>query len=52
MLETEIKRIDSFLTTLDHLSPQTRKAYEHDLALLLDYCKSRDIKKWKDLTNP
>ena len=51
MLETEIKRIDSFLTTLDHLSLQTRKAYQRDLALLIEYCKSRDINAWKDLDN-
>ena len=49
MLETDIKRIDSFLITLDHLSLQTRKAYQRDLAALLDYCKARDIKTWKDL---
>lgn len=49
MQESEVKKIDAFLTTLDHLSLQTRKAYEHDLALLLDYCNSRDIRKWKDL---
>ena len=49
MQESEVKKIDAFLTTLDHLSLQTRKAYERDLTLLLDYCKSRDIRKWKDL---
>lgn len=49
MQETESKRIDSFLTTLDHLSLQTRKAYQRDLSSLLDYCKARDINAWKDL---
>jgi integrase/recombinase XerC len=51
MLETEIRQIDSFLKTLDHLSLHTRKAYKHDLGLLVDYCNSRDIKKWKYLDN-
>ena len=49
MLETEIRKIDSFLKTLDHFSLHTRKAYQRDLALLLDYCNTRDIHKWKEL---
>ena len=49
MQESEVKKIDAFLTTLDHLSLHTRKAYQRDLAALLEYCKTRDFKTWKDL---
>lgn len=49
MLETETGRIESFLKTLEHLSPHTRQAYARDLAVLLDYCKAQDIESWRDL---
>jgi integrase/recombinase XerC len=51
MRESEIKRIDNFLLTLDHLSLHTRKAYRRDLILLLDYCKAHDIENWKVLNS-
>lgn len=49
MQESEIKHLDSFLDTLQHLSPHTQKAYQRDLSTLLEYCKAERIKSWKDL---
>lgn len=49
MQEAEIKHIDSFLGTLQHLSPHTQKAYQRDLNALLDYCKHNKINSWKTL---
>ena len=49
MLETDTGRVESFLKTLAHLSPHTRQAYAHDLAVLLDYCKAQKIESWRDL---
>ncbi len=49
MIESEIKRIDGFLDTLQHLSLHTRKAYQHDLRILLEFCHAHDIRHWQDL---
>ncbi len=49
MLKTEISRIDSFLDSLQHLSPHTRKGYQRDLKFFLDYCKDQRINKWQDM---
>lgn len=49
MQETEIKFIDSFLDTLQNLSPHTRAGYQRDLKHLLEYCRSQGIKSWQKL---
>ncbi|HKK16681.1 MAG TPA: tyrosine recombinase XerC [Gammaproteobacteria bacterium] len=49
MQESEIKHVDSFLETLQHLSPHTQKAYRRDLATLLEYCRSSNITSWQAL---
>ena len=49
MLESEINLTHSFQETLQHLSPHTQKAYQHDLATLLEYCKIQGVNKWRDL---
>ncbi len=49
MKEIEVKYIDRFFETLNHLSPHTRSAYQRDLNILLKYCHSQDIKNWKDI---
>jgi len=47
MKETETSLIDSFLGSLQHLSPHTRKAYQRDLKFFLEYCKEQRINKWQ-----
>src|SRR3990172_631337 len=49
MLESEINLTRSFQETLQHLSLHTQKAYQHDLATLLEYCKIQGVNKWRDL---
>ena len=49
MLKTEISLIESFLESLQHLSPHTSKGYQRDLKFFLDYCKEQQIKKWRDI---
>ena len=47
MHETETSLINSFLDSLQHLSPHTRKGYQRDLKFFLEYCKDQHIKKWQ-----
>lgn len=49
MKETEARLIDSFLETLQNLSPHTRQGYQRDLKNLLEYCYSQKIGSWQDL---
>ena len=49
MQSSEAARIDQFLETLSHLSPHTRQAYRRDLANLLEYGKTRQLKTWEDM---
>ena len=49
MLESEITHVSLFLATLQHLSPHTHKAYQSDLATLLEYCKIQGVATWRDL---
>ncbi len=49
MREPEAEKIGSFLQTLHHLSPHTRKAYSSDLSLFLSYCKQLGIERWRDV---
>jgi len=49
MQESQIKLVDSFLATLQHLSPHTRTAYRRDLNVLLSYCRDQDVKQWREL---
>ena len=49
MLESEINLITRFLETLKHLSPHTQKAYQRDIATLLEYCKIQGVNKWSNL---
>ena len=49
MQDTETRRIDSFLETLQNLSPHTRAGYQRDLKHLLDYCLSQGIESWQDM---
>ena len=41
--------IDLFLRTLQHLSDHTRKAYQHDLVVLLEFANAHDVQKWSEL---
>lgn len=47
MKESETRLINSFLDSLRHLSPHTRKGYQRDLKFFLEYCKDQRIKKWQ-----
>ena len=49
MHESEINLTRSFQETLQHLSLHTQKAYQHDLATLLEYCKIQGVDKWREL---
>lgn len=49
MQESQIKLVDRFLNTLQHLSPHTQTAYRRDLNVLLGYCRQQDVKQWRDL---
>ena len=49
MLESEINLTHSFIETLKHLSAHTQKAYQRDIATLLEYCKIQEVKKWSNL---
>ncbi|HSR62410.1 MAG TPA: tyrosine recombinase XerC [Gammaproteobacteria bacterium] len=49
MQGSQIKLVDSFLNTLQHLSPHTQSAYRRDLNVLLGYCRDHDVKQWQEL---
>ena len=49
MNEQETSRVDLFLGTLQHLSAQTRKSYQHDLTVLLEFVNAHDIHQWSEL---
>jgi len=49
MNEQEASRIDLFLGTLQHLSDHTRKSYQRDLMVLLEYINAQDVHQWNEL---
>jgi integrase/recombinase XerC len=49
MKEIEFSHIESFLDSLQHLSPHTCKGYQRDLKFFLNYCKEQKIKKWQKI---
>jgi len=49
MQASELNHVRNFLETLQHLSPHTQKAYQHDLATLQEYCRIQGVNKWKNL---
>ena len=49
MNEQEASRIDLFLVTLQHLSEHTRKSYQRDLVVLLEFVNAQEVHQWKDL---
>ncbi len=46
MTENEKNRVNEFLSTLYHLSANTREAYQHDLELLIQFCDNQQISTW------
>jgi integrase/recombinase XerC len=44
--QIEISRIDQFIKSLHHLSEQTRKAYQKDISIFLEYCNEINIENW------
>lgn len=46
MHQIEISRIDQFIKSLHHLSEQTRKAYQKDISIFLEYCNEINIENW------
>ncbi len=42
-------RVETFLATLQHLSPHTQLAYGRDIRLLIDYCNAQRIECWQEL---
>ena len=49
MNEQEASRIDQFLGTLQHLSEHTRKSYQRDLMVLLEFINAQDVHQWNEL---
>ncbi len=49
MNEQEASRIDLFLGTLQHLSEHTRKSYQHDLMVLLEFVNAQEVHQWSEL---
>ena len=49
MNKQEASRIDLFLGTLQHLSEHTRKSYQRDLTVLLEFVNAQEVYQWKDL---
>lgn len=49
MNEQEASRIDLFLGTLQHLSEHTRKSYQRDLMVLLEFVNTQEVNQWKEL---
>jgi len=49
MNEKEASRIDLFLGTLQHLSEHTRKSYQRDLMVLLEFVNAQEVHQWNEL---
>lgn len=49
MKETESRLIQTYLETLQHLSPHTRAGYQRDLKFFLEYCREQHIQKWQNI---
>ena len=49
MNQQEASRIDLFLGTLQHLSEHTRKSYQRDLMVLLEFVNTQEVNKWQEL---
>ena len=49
MQSSETQIVESFLSSLHHLSPHTRNAYQRDLVFVQEYCNDHDINKWSDM---
>lgn len=49
MNQQEASRIDLFLGTLQHLSDHTRKSYQRDLKVLLEFVNGQEVHKWNEL---
>ncbi len=49
MNEQEVSRIDQFLGTLQHLSEHTRKSYQRDLMVLLEFVNTQEVHQWQEL---
>jgi len=49
MNQQEASRIDLFLGTLQHLSEHTRKSYQRDLMVLLEFVNAQEVHQWDEL---
>lgn len=49
MNRQEVDKIQNFLGSLQHLSEHTRKSYQRDLAVLLEYIETSDVQNWREL---
>ena len=49
MKESESILIQTYLETLQHLSPHTRAGYQRDLKFFLEYCRDQHIQKWQNI---
>lgn len=49
MNQQEASRIDLFLRTLQHLSEHTRKSYQRDLMVLLEFVNAQEVHQWNEL---
>jgi len=49
MNQQEASRIDLFLGTLQHLSDHTRKSYQRDLKVLLEFVNGQEVHQWNEL---
>lgn len=49
MNQQEASRIDLFLETLQHLSEHTRKSYQRDLVVLLEFVNAQEVNQWQEL---
>jgi integrase/recombinase XerC len=45
----ELRLLEDFMQSLQHLSGNTRSAYRRDLAGLRAWCEERELKRWRDL---
>lgn len=49
MNKQEVSRINQFLGTLQHLSEHTRKSYQRDLMVLLEFVNTQEVHQWQEL---
>jgi len=49
MNQQEASKIDLFLGTLQHLSEHTRKSYQRDLKVLLEFVNVQEVHQWNEL---